>query len=279
MPTNPASGVSFTVKTNGQTLSVAAGVSASSLVQTLYSDAAITASVTTPQTITSDTTYYLPLDMANESVYISCKQPDGTELWGKKQHLGGVTIEPVPSRVQVAAELGRSSSALALAPTGAEAETFSRAYPYALNAAVVVSGRMTLTAVYLPTGATVSTISYLSGTTALSGGTAQWFALYNSSRVLLAQTADDTSTAWGSNTVKTLTLASPVTTTYSGLYYLGINVTASTVPTFITTPASSVAVAVVPILSGSADTGLTTTAPATATTITARTEVPYAYCS
>jgi len=105
MPTLPDSGVSFTVQTNGQTLIVAAGTSASSLVQTLYSDAACTSAVTTPHTITSDTTYYLPLDTANVAHYISCKQPDGTELWGKKQHLGGITIAPLPSRAQVGADV------------------------------------------------------------------------------------------------------------------------------------------------------------------------------
>jgi len=105
MPTLPASGASFTVETNGQALSVAAGTSASSLVQTLYSDAACTSSVTTPHTITSDTTYYLPLDVANVAHYISCKQPDGTELWGKKQHVGGITIAPLPTAAQVGADV------------------------------------------------------------------------------------------------------------------------------------------------------------------------------
>lgn len=105
MPTLPDSGVSFTVQTNGQTLIVAAGPSASALTAPLYSNAAVSSAVTLPHTITSDTTYYLPLDWANVPLYISVKQPDGTEIWGKTQLVGGVTIAPLPSAAQVAADV------------------------------------------------------------------------------------------------------------------------------------------------------------------------------
>jgi len=275
MPTLPDSGVSFTVQTNGQTLVVAAGTSASSLVQTLYSDAACTSSVTTPATITSDTTYYLPLDVANVAHYISCKQPDGTELWGKKQHLGGITIAPLPTAAQVGADLATRDPRM---PTGAIAETFSRTGAIG-NSAIPSSGRMILSGIRLTAGITVSSITFISGTTALSAGTNQWFALYDSAYALLGQTANDTSTAWGANTAKTLSFATPIVTTASGVYYCGLMVAASTPPTLMGITTNVASVGVTPKLSLNADTGLTTTAPATANSSTALSLYAYAYVS
>jgi hypothetical protein len=86
--------------------------------------------------------------------------------------------------------------------------------------------------IYLPKGVTITTITFVSGATAAVTPTNQWFALCDSSRTVLRVTANDTTTAWGSSTVKSLNLTSTFTTTYSGLHYLACCVTAGTVPTF-----------------------------------------------
>lgn len=99
------------------------------------------------------------------------------------------------------------------------------------------SGALYLVPIWLPKGLVVSNISFTSGGTAASSPTNWWFTLHDSSRVALARTADQTTTAWAANTTKTLAIAqttagsaSSYTTTYSGLHYLGFMVAASTVP-------------------------------------------------
>jgi len=279
MPTLPASGVSFTVKTNGQPLIVAVGTSASSLVQTLYSDAACTASVTTPATITSDTTYYLPLDVANVAHYISCKQLDGTELWGKSQHLGGITIDPLPSRAQVAGDVS-GVGRLTLAPTGALAETHSRATVTHANTAGLTSGQLRLVAIHLNAGTVVTNITFMSGTQAAVAPTAWWFALYSSGLVLRGQTADQTSTAWAANTAKTVALTTPYTITSTGLHYLGLCMVAGTPISMMCAASSGVGpLALSPILAATSSGSLTTTAPDPAGALTAATGLNYAYVS
>ena len=94
------------------------------------------------------------------------------------------------------------------------------------------SGVAHLHGIYLPKGVTITTISFVSGATAAGTPTNQWFALCDSSRTALRVTANDTTTAWGTSTVKSLNLTSTFTTTYSGLHYLACCVTATTVPTF-----------------------------------------------
>jgi hypothetical protein len=94
------------------------------------------------------------------------------------------------------------------------------------------SGVVHLHGIYLPKGVTITTITFVSGATAAVTPTNQWFALCDSSRTVLRVTANDTTTAWGSSTVKSLNLTSTFTTTYSGLHYLACCVTAGTVPSF-----------------------------------------------
>jgi hypothetical protein len=75
------------------------------------------------------------------------------------------------------------------------------------------TGRVLLMPIWYEAGTVVNSITFLSGTTALSAGTNQWFALADSSYLTLAKSADDTSTAWGSNTLKTLNMSSPASYT------------------------------------------------------------------
>jgi hypothetical protein len=97
--------------------------------------------------------------------------------------------------------------------------------------------------------------------------------------VLVGQTVDDTSTAWAANSIKTLAFASPVTTTYSGLHYLGLCVAASTVPTGLAVQLHAGITGLTPMIAATADTGLTATAPTTAAALTAFANYPYAYVS
>ncbi|HNU15382.1 MAG TPA: hypothetical protein PKI55_13085, partial [Chitinophagaceae bacterium] len=70
-------------------------------------------------------------------------------------------------------------------------------------------------------------------------------------------------TAWAANTRKTLNLTSTFTTTYTGLYYLGIMVTATTVPTMkgYTARTGGQLNAAAPSMGGTSNTGLTTALP------------------
>ncbi|MEV5977480.1 right-handed parallel beta-helix repeat-containing protein [Streptomyces sp. NPDC052114] len=102
------------------------------------------------------------------------------------------------------------------------------------------SGWLYLVPIWLPKGAVVSNITFVSGSTAGATLTNQWFTLHNSARVALARTADATTAAWAANTAKTLAVAqttagaaSSYTTTYSGWHYLGVMVAATTPPSLL----------------------------------------------
>jgi hypothetical protein len=191
--------------------------------------------------------------------------------------MGGISVSGGFSPANL--DVGRFDNALA--PTGALAETFPR-QTRPVSIASQISGTLVLCAIYLPSGLAISSITFFSGATALVTGSNQWFALYNSALAKLAVTADDTSTAWGANAAKTLTISGGYTTTASGLHYVGICVVASTVPS-LTGQDASVANLwdVAPDLSGRYDTGLTNpaSAPATATRSAALAVYPYAWVS
>lgn len=141
----------------------------------------------------------------------------------------------------------------------------------------LATGVMTSVRVKLFAGDLITNISLRSGATAAGTPTAWWFALYSNAGTpaLLAQTADQTSTAWAANTTKTLALASAQTIGTTGFYWVAINVTATTPPTLLGS------VGVPPIVTGEANlsqssgSALTTTAPATIATPTVKSFVPY----
>lgn len=151
--------------------------------------------------------------------------------------------------------------------TGALYETFDRNLCDEVNTAVLSSGRLSLVAIYLPAGTTVSSISFWSATTAAGTPTNQLFGLYDSNLNLLRSSTNDTTTAWAANSRKTLSLTSAFTTTYSGIHYLGLMVTATTVPTIKgnTAKVGGQLNAGAPSMGGTSNTGLTTALPATAT--------------
>jgi hypothetical protein len=150
--------------------------------------------------------------------------------------------------------------------SGALYETFDRNLCYEVNTSLLSTGRLSLQAIYIPSGTVVSSISFWSGTTAAGTPTNQLFGLFDSSRNLLRSSVNDTTTAWAANSKKTLALTSTFTTTYSGIHYLGLMVTATTVPTIKgnTAKTNGALNAAEPSMGGTSTTGLTTALPATA---------------
>lgn len=151
-------------------------------------------------------------------------------------------------------------------PSGALYETFSRNLCNEVNTSLLSSGRLSLQAIWLPAGTTISSISFWSATTAAGTPTNQLFGLFDNSYNLLRSSINDTNTAWAANSRKTLSLTSTFTTTYSGIYYLGLMVTATTVPTIKgnTAKVGGQLNAGSPSMGGTSTTGLTTALPATA---------------
>lgn len=142
------------------------------------------------------------------------------------------------------------------------------------DVAAAATGVMLSTPIHLMDGDIITNLTFISGATALATATNWWFALYTGAGALLAQTADQTSTAWAADTVKTLPLTAPVRITKSGLYYAAISVTASTIPTLVGCGTAK------PVLTGEGNlaqtsgTGLTATAPATIATPAFKRQAP-----
>lgn len=169
----------------------------------------------------------------------------------------------------------------------AQAETMPREAQVSAGL-TLTSGVLHLFAIPLLSGMTVTTIVFISGTTAAATLTNQWFSLWDGPdapatgtvRNRLALTTDDTTTAWGANASKALNLTAPYSVTVSGLYYIGIMVAATTVPTLAGGfGAASVQGNLTPALSLTSTTGLTTTAtaPTVAPFSSAGQIRPYAY--
>ncbi|MFG2976297.1 hypothetical protein ACGFYY_25355 [Streptomyces sp. NPDC048331] len=136
---------------------------------------------------------------------------------------------------------------------------------------------MTSVPIHLRAGDVVTNISFRSGATAADTPTNWWFALYSDAATpaLLAQTADQTSTAWAANTTMTKALSAAYTVPKTGIYYVGIMVKATAVPTLLGTIAAPVIATGERALSQSSGSSLTTTAPATIASPTAKQFVPY----
>ena len=141
-------------------------------------------------------------------------------------------------------------------PSGSLYETMPRSDGI-FNTAVLASTRVSMVAIWLPAGITITSISFMSATTAASVPLNQVFGLYDSSRALLRSSDDNTTTAWAANTVRTLSLTSTFDTTYSGLHYLAILVVATTVPTLMSTGTNAAAMGVAPIVCGTSTTAVT----------------------
>jgi hypothetical protein len=150
------------------------------------------------------------------------------------------------------------------------------------NLTALTSGVMTSVAIPLQAGDVVTNLTFVSGATAAGTPTAWWFALYDTSSTpaLLRQTADQTTTAWAANTVKTVALATTYTVPTTGVYYAAVMVTATTAPTLagLTIQNAATAGAVISgqsVLARTSGSSLTTTAPSTIASPTTVATVPY----
>lgn len=141
----------------------------------------------------------------------------------------------------------------------------------------LATGVMTSVPIYLHAGDVITNLSFRSGATAAGTPTNYWVALYSDAATpaLLAQSADQTSTAWAANTTKTLALSSAYTVPKSGIYWAAIMVAATTPPTLLGCVAAPAIVTGERNLSQSSGSALTATAPATIATPTAKQFVPY----
>lgn len=148
--------------------------------------------------------------------------------------------------------------------TGSFAETMDRHLIQETNTSALTSGTLRMEAIYLKAGALVSSISFSSATTAAGTPTNGFFALYDlASRALLAQSANFTTEAWAANTVKTKAMTTAYRVPVSGIYYVAILITATTVPTLKgnTAKTSGSLALAAPTLGGNSTTGLTTSLP------------------
>lgn len=169
-----------------------------------------------------------------------------------------------------------------LGPTGTLAETIPRSICTETNTvAPTASGTLFMMAIYLTAGQLVSNITISSATTAAGTPTNYFFALYSAARALRAVSANQTTTAWAANTVKTLAMTTPYRVPVSGLYYIGFMMTATTI---ITTKGNTAKTggqlaSTAPILHGASSTGLTTSMPDPAAAITGGLVTMYAAVS
>jgi hypothetical protein len=171
---------------------------------------------------------------------------------------------------------------LARLPAAAIDETLDRRLAATITITLQVSGRLNvLGSVFIPAGQPVSSITCVSGSTAMVGPTHQWFGLVRVSDLsILGTTVDDTSTAWATNATKTLAMSSTYTPAADTLAYVVLLITAGTMPTVTGYPGSTILTGITPKLVGSSSkTGLTDPASFTdAGTITALgTNQGYAY--
>lgn len=156
-----------------------------------------------------------------------------------------VAVMPNGSELVLATQAAVLPNYSMMAPTGAIVETMSRAHAPLTNVSgALTSGTMAASAIVLYKGQQFSSASFSSGSTALSGGTNQWFAVYRyvsgPNHSLEAITASDGATAWSANSIKTLAFSTGgsvsggvFTVPETGVYYLCVMVQATTVPTLI----------------------------------------------
>lgn len=157
------------------------------------------------------------------------------------------------------------------APGAVVAETFPRVF--SAGSQVLTSGTLSVVGIPLPQYLTVSTITMAVKATVAATQTHGWFVILDSGLVVRGVTADQTTAGAGglfgtANTAYPLNLATPYVTTYTGLYYIGVNQTAGTAPTVVTcTPMASALTALTPVLCGTVSTGYSATPPAVTTAL------------
>lgn len=151
------------------------------------------------------------------------------------------------------------------------------------DAAALTTQVMTSVAVNLQAGDLISKIAFRSGATAAGTPTNWWFALYSPAGALLAQTADQTTTAWAADTTMDLALQTAQLISTSGLHFAAVMVKATTVPSLVGTTLGRAGVSggllsTDKVLSQTSGSALVATAPATIATPTTIAAVPLVVC-
>lgn len=183
-------------------------------------------------------------------------QPDGV------QSAGTSALAPAADHVHK----NNADLSLYLAPSGATGETYPRTNCAGYTTALA-SGTTYMSAIPLPANLVVGNLGVLTGSTAPSGVTHGWLALTDSSRIVRAVTADQTSTFGSGFTALSLPVTSTYTVPTAGVYYLAVNCNASTMGTLsIGNQPLSGPNGTAPILAGSSSTAQTTP-PATGSTL------------
>jgi len=196
---------------------------------------------------------------------------------------------------QILSLTGRGKVPLTGGPAGSLKSPLSETMSFdcAVSANVIATGVMELTSIYLIQGQIVSSINYVSGSTAESGGSHLWFALYDDGRgsatanqlALLSQTTDQTgAAAFAANTNLGLALNSPVVATYTGIYYVAIMCVGTTPTLAGVTRTSTASIQIAgagtgAVFGGTAGSSLTTTAPNPSGAVTGSVRTNYAYVS
>lgn len=125
-----------------------------------------------------------------------------------------------------------SPSENSFSPTNCLGETISRVEINSATQAIgATTGTVYMVGLWLPAGLKVTNLNWITGTTAAGTPTHWWLGLSNSSGLQLAHTADQTTGAIAANTLITKALTGVFTTTYTGLHYCLLSVTATTNPT------------------------------------------------
>lgn len=159
-------------------------------------------------------------------------------------------------------------------------ENITPAFAYTA-AALQTTGVMHSAGIPLFAGDVITSMAFRVGAAAVSP-THWWVALYDTSKNLMAQSADQLTTAMGANTTFDVALTAPQTITTNGIYYAALCTVAGTIPTIC---CSQVPAGFGQILSGlvagmasrgqTSGSGLTGTAPATIATPAVSINCPY----
>jgi hypothetical protein len=158
---------------------------------------------------------------------------------------------------------------LFIGPTGATGETFPRRLAGSASGALV-SGTVYVTAIPLPKGLLISNLTMFTNIAAKTGGSHGWYVLLDSSRVVRAVTADqtDAATVWGAASTPYPLATNAYTTTYAGLYYIGVCIVASGMPSITCSgPALAAGINVATPMLAATSSAAQTTPPITGTTM------------
>lgn len=185
----------------------------------------------------------------------------------------------MPSNAPSATMTGLQEFVAAGSPTVIYRANFDRSLINTDNA-IGTTGLLTMMAVALNAGDIVTKISVCVGATAGATLTNQYVCLYSGATIplVLAQSTATANAAMAANTVYTASLTAPFTITSTGLFWAGVCVTGTTIPTLVgkTTQLNATAAAALNTLVGGSGanglcvtaTGNATTAPATMASIT-----------